>query len=222
MVCQGWMLTRSRCWNTLQGSLCEQPFGQRWTPSDLNVVCPSPLRPSYFGRHHSRGPCILPMPSEGETAVALLAWAGDAVCGWRRNPKRQAPNAEMPRNISYSVTCLCKNCNIINYIWYILCQGRPCRCWLLWLLRYVYPVCKHTRDVTCFQLSEYQSSPNKAPSGADGDRLWSFLWSVHWSLDFLTMCSVQVPLCEHMVEYLPVCGHSISVKCSLKPFGRRS
>ena len=32
----------------------------------------------------------------------------------------------------------------------------------------------------------------------------------------LDCCSAEVPLCEHMVEYLPACGHSISVKCSLR------
>ena len=28
-------------------------------------------------------------------------------------------------------------------------------------LRYVYPACKHTREVTCFELSQYRDFPNK-------------------------------------------------------------
>eukprot|EP00913_Durusdinium_trenchii_P019090 g17941.t1 len=41
---------------------------------------------------------------------------------------------------------------------------------------YVYPDCKHTREVTCYFLAEYKREPSK------------------------------VPKCEHLVEYLPDCG----------------
>ncbi|CAK9039189.1 NFX1-type zinc finger-containing protein 1 [Durusdinium trenchii] len=57
---------------------------------------------------------------------------------------------------------------------------------------YVYPDCKHTREVTCYFLAEYKREPSK------------------------------VPKCEHLVEYLPDCGHCISVKCSFKSAYLRS
>ena len=65
--------------------------------------------------------------------------------------------------------------------------------------RYVYPSCKHKREVKCFELAEYKRCPNKVGRPF-----------------FLHLVQMKVPLCEHIVEFLPDCGHSMSVKCSLK------